>query len=325
MMRDSYGRVIDYLRLSVTDRCNLRCRYCMPNHGVELLRHDQVLRNEEMTRLCGILVSLGISKIKITGGEPLARKGVPELIRRLKALPGLEAITLTTNGALLAARLERLISAGVAGVNVSLDTLDRATFLALTGVDALPQALDGIARAVDSGIPLKLNCVPIEGVNEEDLTRLAALARDQELAVRFIELMPIGLGQREKGIAPAEVKRRLEEAFGPLRPWEGRLGNGPAVYYQLAGFRGKIGFIPAVSHGFCDSCDRIRLTADGYLKLCLARDTGVDLKGPLRAGASDGELAAAILAAIEKKPRRHGFGQAEVEDKNSRDMHKIGG
>jgi cyclic pyranopterin phosphate synthase len=297
----------------------------MPGGGASLPDHDQVLDDGEIIRLCGIFVSLGIHKIKITGGEPLVRNGVVELVERLKKMPGLKSVTMTTNGLLLADSLDRFIKMGLDGVNIHLDTLDRETYRTLTGMDGLSRAMDGLSRVAAGGIPVKVNCVPIRGVNDGDLAMMADLARDRIQAVRFIELMPIGQGSREEGIPIAEVKRNIVEAYGPLMPWPGTLGNGPASYCQVDGFRGKIGFIQAVSHGFCEACNRVRLTADGYLKLCLDWDLGIDLKAMLRTGASDSEITEAALHALEKKPGRHGFNSTGAADRNSRDMHRIGG
>ena len=322
-MLDSLGRNIDYLRISVTDRCSLRCTYCMPEDGVQWMPHEQILRYEDLLRLCRIFVSLGITKFKITGGEPLVRKGIADFIRALKAIDGVESVTLTTNGVDLKSQLPALLDAGIDGINLSLDTLDHQRFSERTRRDALPQVLEGFHAALSAeGLNLKLNCVSMAGC-AEDWRSLAALARDHDVTVRFIELMPIGMGQGSVPCTEKEVSAALEAAFGPLTPYDTPLGNGPAHYFTLAGFRGKIGFISAVSHAFCDHCNRVRLTASGYLKTCLQYDTGADLAALL--AESDETIRAAIVAAIERKPVSHQFQSAAVENGETHIMSQIGG
>ena len=322
-MIDALGRNIDYLRISVTDRCSLRCTYCMPESGVQWLEHEQILRYEDLLRLCRIFVSLGITKFKITGGEPLVRKGVTDFIAALKRLEGVQSVTLTTNGVELASQLPALLDAGIDGINLSLDTLDRERFAARTRRDALPQVLKGLAaaRAVP-GLNLKLNCVSMAGC-AEDWIALAALAKDSPLTVRFIELMPIGLGQGSVSVTEREVSEALEAVYGKLTPYDTPLGNGPAHYCSLPGFVGKIGFISAVSHGFCDRCNRVRLTASGYLKTCLQYETGADLSALLRE--PDDTIRAAIEEAIGRKPASHQFRAAAVERGETHIMSQIGG
>lgn len=322
-MIDALGRNIDYIRLSVTDRCSLRCTYCMPEDGVPWLPHGSILSYEELLRLCRVFVSLGITKFKITGGEPLVRKGLASFISELKAMEGVRSVTLTTNGVDLAARLPELLRAGIDGINLSLDTLDRQRFFERTRRDCLPQVLEGLEAAL--AVPelnLKLNCVSLAGA-EDDWARLAALAKDRALTVRFIELMPIGLGQASAPSTEAEVAAVLERAYGPLEPYDTPLGNGPAHYCTLPGFQGKIGFISAVSHGFCDRCNRVRLTASGYLKTCLQYDAGADL-APLLSGTGEA-LRAAVETAIAKKPKSHQFAMRQVEHREGRIMSQIGG
>ena len=242
-MIDSYGRSIDYIRISVTDRCSLRCTYCMPEEGVEWLPHTEILRYEELLRLCRVFVSLGITKFKLTGGEPLVRRGLDGFIRSLKGIDGVRSITLTTNGVDLKAQLPALLDAGLDGINLSLDTLDRARFAARTRRDCLPQVLEGLEAALAvPGLNLKLNCVAMAG-GEDDWVSLAALAKERPVTVRFIELMPIGLGQGGVPCTEAEVSAALERVYGTLTPYDTPLGNGPAHYCSLPGFEGKIGFI----------------------------------------------------------------------------------
>ena len=258
-MQDQYGREIDYVRVSITDRCNLRCTYCMPEAGVRPLPCADILRFEEIEAICQALSELGVSRVKITGGEPLVRRDAPELIRRLKALPGIRQVTLTTNGVLLLEQAEALLDAGIDGINISLDTLDAQVYARLTRRDALAQVLAGLDRLQSLGYDrVKLNCVPIKGINDDQLVPLTALAQRQPLAVRFIEMMPIGLGRDYPAISREEIMTQLAAAFGPLTPSGQRLGNGPAQYYTLPGFAGQIGFISAVHHKFCAQCNRVR-------------------------------------------------------------------
>jgi cyclic pyranopterin phosphate synthase len=305
-MVDPFGRTLDYLRVSVTDRCNLRCVYCMPPSGVESKPHDSILRFEETLRLCTIFASLGIRRIKVTGGEPLVRRGIAPFIQSLKDLPGIERVSLTTNGLLLNSYLDE--GAGIPdAVNISLDTLDRERFKKITLHDGLDVVLKAIENTLEKSIPLKINCVPIRGLNEADLVPLAALAKEKNIAVRFIELMPIGYSGGLEPVPGSEVYRLLENAFGPLRPFTGIPGGGPARYYSADGFTGKIGFISPLSHGFCETCNRLRLSSEGVLKPCLSSDLGKDLRGPLRAGASDEELIRAIRGLVSQKPKSHNF------------------
>lgn len=320
-MLDGLGRDIDYLRVSVTDRCNLRCVYCMPEEGVPWMPHEQVLRYEEIVRIVRAFAALGVRKVKLTGGEPLVRKGLSQLVAALREVEGIEQVTLTTNGLLLAEQLPDLLAAGLTAANVSLDTLREDTYQRLTRRPGAAQALAAIDACLEAGLPVKVNCVP--AAPEEELLELAALAKDRALPVRFIELMPIGLGaglpHREEGA----LRALLEGAYGPLTPYEGALGNGPCRYWTLPGFRGQIGFISALSHQFCDRCNRVRLTAGGYLKTCLQYDHGRDLR-PLLAG-SDEALAAAIAETVRQKPRAHRFSAGPAEGQDRRVMSQIGG
>lgn len=324
-MYDRYGRDIRYLRVSVTDRCNLRCRYCMPEEGVEWVDHSAVLSYEQIVRLVRLAAGLGVEKVRLTGGEPLVRRGLAGLVRELKAIDGIRTVTLTTNGVLLADQLPGLLEAGLDGVNLSLDTLDREQFAALTRRDALPRALEGLEAALAApGLTVKINCVP-SGGNDSQLVPLAALARDRELSVRFIELMPIGLGDSLTRRTEEEVLARLEEAFGPAIPCPADALGGPSRNVTFEGFRGRVGFISAVSHQFCRSCNRVRLTATGFLKTCLQYDHGADLKALLDAGADDGTLRAAMEQAIAHKPASHHFGGRREAADERRNMNQIGG
>lgn len=325
-MRDKMGRDIHYLRLSVTDLCNLRCVYCMPKSGVEWIPHGEILSFEEIRRLVVLLAGLGIRKIKITGGEPLVRKGVTDLIRALKALPGIEQLTLTTNGILLPEHLESLIQSGISAVNISLNTVNPDRYALIAGADHLREVFSGIRMAAGQ-VPVKINVVPIKGMNEEDILDLAAMAKDQVAAVRFIELMPIGQASAYEGISSREIIRMLSDRFGLMHALghnpDAVQGNGPAEYWSLPGFAGKIGFIHAMSAAFCAGCNRIRLTVDGRLMPCLGGQEGVNLKTSMRRGANDVDLIEAMKAVIEGKPACHAF--LDETGSQPRVMNSIGG
>ena len=322
-MLDRYGRKIDYIRISVTDRCNLRCVYCMPEEGVKWMDHSEILSYEDMLRICRVLAELGVHKIKLTGGEPLVRKGLAWFVEQLKKIPGIDSVTLTTNGLLLGEQLPGLVEAGLDGVNISLDTLNATQFAAITrrpGLEKVLAALDAALKV--PGLNVKLNCVPT-GDNENQLTELAALAKDQPLSVRFIELMPIGLGRQFEPRSEEEVRGLLEQAFGPMTPYDGRLGNGPSHYFSLPGFKGKIGFISAISHQFCSECNRVRLTATGYLKTCLQYETGADLRPYL--AQEEAVLSRIIQQTVFEKPLSHHFAEGAVADGEEHIMSQIGG
>ena len=321
-MTDQYGREITYLRLSITDRCSLRCRYCMPE-DLPFTPHEQILRYEEILRLCAIAAGLGITTVKVTGGEPLVRRGCTGLMRELKAIPGIRHVTLTTNGVDLEEHLPALSALGVDGVNISLDTLDRETYRSITGRDALPRVLSALRAALGLGLKVKLNCVPLAETGLAGLLDLAALARDYPLDVRFIERMPIGHGADLPPLDQGALEGAILARWPDLAPTEERRGFGPARYYRSPAFRGAVGFIDAVSRCFCARCDRVRLTSEGFLKLCLAHGDGVDLRALLRGGADDGAIREAMAAAIFAKPARHTFGQTPPDE--GRGMSQIGG
>lgn len=325
-MIDGIGRNIDYVRLSVTDRCNLRCVYCMPEEGVESISHDRILRFQEILRICRILASQGIRKVKLTGGEPLVRKGITELIRELKQIDGIDNVTITTNGVLLEEMYDELVEAGIDAITVSLDTLNGEVFKQITRRDEAERVKRGIEKAVtENKVPLKINCVPVLGIREQQLTELVELARDHKVHVRFIEMMPIGMGSSFPFVKEDELRLTLEKTLGPLTPCNDVEGNGPCHYFAAEGLKGRIGFISAVSHKFCDSCNRIRLTAEGFLKTCLQYDSGAELKPLLEGGCSDEELAEVIIKALQEKPAGHNFGNAAVDGKERRGMSQIGG
>ena len=325
-MFDSKGRNIHYLRLSVTDLCNLRCRYCMPD-GVEKLEREAVLTYEEFLRLAALFARCGIDTVRVTGGEPLVRKNVAQLVAGLKATPGIRRVTLTTNAVLLAEQLPALLDAGLDSVNISLDTLRPEVFRQITARDDFAAVQAGLQAALQSGLPVKLNCVPQAGVNEGELEALAALAKDNALQVRFIEMMPIGYGAAMPCISGPELRARFARRWPELAPLspaqEHALGDGPAVYYTVPGWQGSIGFIAAVHGKFCASCNRVRLTSQGFLRPCLASETGCDLRALLRSGADDAQLLAAIRETIWAKPREHHFNDSSMPA--TRGMYRIGG
>ena len=322
-MFDSCSRNIRYLRLSVTDLCNLRCRYCMPD-GVEKLEREAVLTYEEFLRLAALFAQCGIDTVRITGGEPLVRKGVEQLVAGLKATPGIRKVTMTTNGVLLAQQLPALLNAGLDSVNISLDTLRPEVFRRITARDEFAAVQAGLRAALESPLPVKLNCVPQAGVNEGELETIAALARDNDLQVRFIEMMPIGYGAAMPCISGPELQARFARRWPGLHPVEGiAFGDGPAVYYTAPGWKGSIGFITAVHGKFCVSCNRVRLTSLGFLRPCLASEAGCDLRASLRGGSDDAQLLAAIRETIWSKPREHHFESRSVPA--TRGMYRIGG
>lgn len=319
-MIDQFGREINYARISVTDRCNLRCRYCMPECGVQKISHAQILTLEEVLRVAEVFSRLGIKKIRLTGGEPLLRRNLSLLIHELKNLSGIEQVTLTTNGVLLKNFAQELITAGLDGVNLSLDTLNRQTFESLTRRKLFEQVSDGFQTLLGK-IPLKINCVPLRGVNDGEILELAALAKVNPVKVRFIELMPIGCAWQSglRGIPTAEILSTLEKNFGELVPISDKNSlQGPAQYFKPENFVGQIGFIDALEHKFCGSCNRIRLTAAGFLKTCLSFDAGLDVKTLMRAG--DAELTEKIRETIYRKPREHIFKNATKFQ-----MYQVGG
>ena len=300
-MLDKLNRKIDYLRISVIDRCNLRCVYCMPEEGIESIPHDEILTYDEILRICEIVSELGIRKIKITGGEPLVRKDIVNLIRDIKNIDKIEQVTLTTNGILLHEMLDDLYDAGIDAINISLDTLNKDNFKKITRRDGLEKVLMSIDKAYDLGIRVKINCLAIRDFNLRELVEIASFAKDREIDVRFIELMPIGFGKKYNQIDNDEILSILESRFGTFEIVTEKRGNGPAKYYRNQNMKGCIGFISAISHEFCESCNRIRLTSSGFLKLCLHYNKGIDLKEPIRNGISDEDLKKLIHDTIWNK------------------------
>lgn len=326
-MKDGRGREIDYVRISITDRCNLRCVYCMPEEGVSCLEHEDILSFEEIERLCRIFATLGIHKIKITGGEPLVRKGCTELIEKIHGIPGIDAITLTTNGVLLSQYMEGLVEAGLTGVNISLDTLNSGVNKELTRREYWKETMKGIESALTfPDLNVKINCVPMMGVNDDQLCQMARLAENQKVHVRFIEMMPMGMGKDFDFIGEDQVIGILEKELGKLTPYSKILGNGPAHYYEIDGYKGKIGFISARSHKFCNTCNRIRITSDGNLKTCLQYGASYHLKELLEGSKSDEEIKEVIKEALVKKPESHQFENLDkLQEADNNNMVSIGG
>ena len=317
-MKDSFGRAITYLRVSVTDRCNLRCRYCMPAEGVPKLDHSQVLRYEEMEEIIAQAAALGITKVRVTGGEPLVRPGVADFCGRVAAIPGIREVSVTTNGVLLGAQASALKAAGVGRVNVSLDTLNEEKYRYITRGGDLNRVLEGIRAAMKAGLaPLKINAVLIGGFNDDEIEAFVNLTRDHPIQLRFIELMPLGPGA-ELGAGKSIPGERVLESVPSLRP-EPEDG-GVARLYRLPGGAGQVGLIAPVNRHFCASCNRLRLTAEGYLKPCL--HSGVEI--PLR-GLHGDALRQALEEGVRKKPQAHGDLTEGHRSGAGRTMNAIGG
>ena len=322
---DSFGREARSLRISVTDRCNFRCVYCMPEL-MSFLPRSEVLTFEEIERFARIAAERGVRKVRVTGGEPLVRRGLPELIRKLAAIDGVEDLALTTNGVLLPELAKPLRKAGLQRLNVSLDSLDRETFQRLTRRDGLRPTLDGIEAALAAGFsPIKINAVAIRGTTERELLDFARLAREKPAIVRFIEFMPLdgdGGWTRESVLTRREIVERIHAAY-PLDPIPNR-GSAPAERFRFRDGKGEIGVIATVTEPFCDRCDRIRLTAEGKLRNCLFADDETDIRSLLRGGADDERIAQAIAENVARKRRGHLIDQADFV-KPKRVMSQIGG
>jgi cyclic pyranopterin phosphate synthase len=320
---DCFGRVIDYLRISVTDRCNLRCIYCMPPEGVPQMPHSEVLSYEEIRAVVQAAAELGISKIRLTGGEPLVRADFPELIKMLSQIRGVTDLCLTTNGTLLRNYAPELKQAGLSRINVSLDTLKPDRFRCITRLGRLKDVLDGVSAGKEAGFsPVKINTVVMRGINDDEILDFARMTYKEGWHVRFIELMPF------KDIAefvPSSGLRQRITSLGRLEPTPSITGNGPAMTYHLAGARGTIGFIsPLTEPSFCSRCNRMRLTPDGKLRPCLLAEDEIDLKMPLRNNAPIEELKRLILNAVASKPEHHCSQGGHIRPMK-RKMSQIGG
>lgn len=324
---DKYKRQLNYLRISVTDRCNLRCIYCMPRTGIAKLKHSDILTYEEIQRLSEIAARLGITKIRLTGGDPLCRRGLCDFIPKLTSIKGIKEVSLTTNGVYLEKNLEKIKAGGIKRLNISLDSLKRDRYEMMAGFDGLKRVKRGIKKAWKLGFaPIKINIVVIKGINDDEIVDLARLSLEYPFHVRFIEYMPIG------EFAPANAFHHLPSALikerisslGQLIPIEKSEWDGPSERFRLKNAPGEIGFISPLSHHFCDVCNRLRLTARGSLRPCLLYNREVDIKGPMRNGATDDELAGIFISAARNKPHHH-----TIEEENpsvlKAQMSSIGG
>ncbi len=318
---DSFGRRINYLRISVTDRCNLRCIYCMPPEGVPWIPHSDLLSYEEIATIVQIAAALGINKIRLTGGEPLIRPGLPNLVEMLSRIEGINEIAMTTNGILLKEYAMVLKRAGLRRINISLDTLKADRFRYITRLGELKDTLKGIEAAREANLePVKINVVVMRGINDDEVLDFAKLTREKGWHIRFIELMPFA---NVTEFVPSSEIRQSIVSLGKLEPCSPITGNGPTRNYRLPGAKGTIGFISPLSEPFCSACNRLRLTSNGQLCPCLLSDGGIDLKGPLRNNATAQELKNLILKAIASKPKHHHLADGIVPVKHN--MSQIGG
>lgn len=330
-MLDKYSREINYLRVSITDRCNLRCVYCRPIEGFSLKGHDDILRYEDIIRVVAQSVKLGLVKVRLTGGEPLVRRGFVEFAARLKKIDGLQDISLTTNGILLEQFADDIYRAGIHRINISLDSLNKEKYFQITGGGDIDDVFRGIVAAEKAGFsPIKINAVLINGTNDDEVMSAVKWAYKKPFQIRFIELMPVSevnAGQTEKFLSSDKLIERIAKSY-QLTPVLGKKKqfDGPARIYKIKGGLGEIGFINAVSHHFCATCNRLRLTADGKLRACLLNEVEIDLKEPLDRGCSDDELADLIRLAIRLKPKQHDLDCSDKQRKKcARDMSDIGG
>lgn len=330
-MIDSYNRNINYLRISVTDRCNLRCTYCMPKEGVSVVGHEDILRYEEIVRIVNVAVTMGIAKVRITGGEPLVRRGIVGFITQLSSIPGLKDISLTTNGLLLETFASPLFKAGIKRINISLDSLNAEKYAQITRGGDLETVLRGIEAVRREGFfPIKINVVVIKGVNDDEILDFALLSTEKPYQIRFIELMPMGTAGlcHEGNYLSNDVLFKGINSVYRMEPvhHEKTIIDGPAHMFKIDGALGEIGFISPISNHFCDACNRLRLTSDGYLRACLLKDNDISLKEALRKGCSDSDLQVLISGAISGKPMGHEI----VRDENHirkcvKEMSSLGG
>lgn len=326
-LSDQFNRPITYLRISVTDRCNLRCVYCMPEAGLPWIPKSDVLTFEEIEAIVRAAASIGVRSLRLTGGEPLIRRDLAALVAKLAAIPGIDDIALSTNGLLLADQIDALAAAGLRRVNISLDTLQPARFEQIARRPGLERVLGGIDAAIAAGLgPIKLNCVVMRGQNDDELHAFAELTRDREVYVRFIEMMPVEENvdlQRDAYLSASDMIARIGER-GTLQSTVGPGGNGPARYFAFPGARGAVGVISPLSHDYCETCNRVRLSADGRLRLCLFGDNDIDLRSPLRGGATQAEIAGIFRGAMYVKPERHHLDLGQTSSA-MRALSEIGG
>ncbi len=324
-MRDKLNRNIDYLRLSITDRCNLRCKYCMGDKDIVFLPKDELLSVEEIGRVTNIFSDLGIKKIRITGGEPLVRRNFRDIVETINNIEDIEEINITTNGIRLSEELEFLKDKKIHSLNISLDTLKKDLFKEITGGGDLDKVLFSLHRAIELKFKrIKLNVVLVRGKNDSEIMDFVNLTEKYPIDIRFIELMPIGLGKEYVPISNDEVKDIILKEK-KLTPFDEKIGSGPAIYYKTEKGIGCVGFITPISHNFCEKCNRVRVTPEGFLKLCLHWNDGLNLKGLLRAGVSDELIKEKIKLAIDSKPDRHKMEKKDDENFDKRYMNEIGG
>ena len=323
------NRTINYLRISVTDRCNFRCQYCVPSSPFSVIEHKKIARYEEILRITKLGCELGITKVRITGGEPFVRKDIFSFLEKLCAIETLKDISITTNGSLLTRKkIKKLISFGIKRLNFSLDTLDPVKFARITGRDRFQQVRDAIFSSHELGIsPIKINAVILRGINDNEVENLSALTLKYPFHIRFIEYMPMGDStvEQQQQILSGEIREKIESRFGKLVPVERTFNDGPAKKFQIAGARGIVGFITPISSHFCSECNRLRLTSRGTLRPCLLNNYEKDILIPLRNGASNDELKQIILAALTKKPSFHGLSDRSSKDIPISHMTSIGG
>jgi GTP 3',8-cyclase len=328
ILSDRYGRQLTYLRLSVTDRCNLRCKYCMPQINFSWLPHDSILTYEEILKICRTLAVMGVTKVRLTGGEPLVRRDLISLAERLTEIDGFTEICITTNGVLLEKYADGLFKAGIRHINISLDSMDPERFAYITGFNLFDHVWRGIEKALEKGFsPIKINAVIIKGINDNEITAMAGLSLKYPLQVRFIEFMPVGhdiFWNPDRFISCDKIRNQVEDAFGKLSPLHKSHSAGTASEYMLDNAPGSLGFIGALSHHFCESCNRLRLTAEGRLRLCLFSDEEVDVKKALQQGLNPDELALFFRQAVLKKPKGLNFLDKEALS-CTRSMSSIGG
>jgi cyclic pyranopterin phosphate synthase len=330
VLNDRHNRTIDYLRISITDHCNLQCHYCVPFDGRPKLPMADILSYEELFTLAKAAVAAGVTKIRLTGGEPLMRLNMLKFCEMLRTLPQIEDLAVTTNGILLESMAHDLKSAGVDRVNVSLDTLDAGRYARITGKEGLESVLSGIRKAMEARLtPLKINMVPMRGINDDEIVDMARWSLSAPIDIRFIELMPTSgwaMKKHEQCYIPVdEIRSKVERAIGPLEELPQIETRGPATYARLANAQGRIGFISALSHSFCSTCNRLRLTADGKLRACLFAQQEIDIKGPLRNGAGPERLKAIIQSTASTKPAGHHLDTHNRAPVKGRLMQSIGG
>jgi GTP 3',8-cyclase len=327
LLADHFNRPITYLRISVTDKCNLRCVYCMPEQGLPWLPKAEILSYEEIAQLVRAAATVGVRSIRISGGEPLVRKNIAALIEEIAAIDGIEDIALSTNGLLLAQHLDALLASGLKRVNISLDTLREDRFTEIARRPGLDRVLAAIDAAIARGLtPVKINCVVMRGYNDDEIGTFAQWTKRRAVFVRFIELMPVQDNlnlQRDAYVSADEILERVR-TIGELEPSDGPGGNGPARYFAFRGAPGAVGVISPLSHDYCERCNRVRLTADGRLRLCLFGDHEIDLRGPLRAGASQDDIVGLLRSAMLIKPERHHLKLGEAASR-MRAFSEIGG